>query len=161
MQTIQNGVKPVCGTLLWMGERRKIAVYLRNSVPWVADFTDGRGELYAPGEWFSLNGGGRALDRAQRRIGSGAISPLTVELAERIERLHRSMETKHRRSSARWSPVTFLARFRDALGGIGGDRRARSGKSHRPNSTEGGAYGNYRRQVPILLPWTRANSGDC
>ncbi len=49
MQTIQNGVKPVCGTLLWMGERRKIAVYLRNSVPWVADFTDGRGELYAPG----------------------------------------------------------------------------------------------------------------
>lgn len=98
MQTIQNGVKPVCGTLLWMGERRKIAVYLRNSVPWVADFTDGRGELYAPGEWFSLNGG---------------------------------------------------------------DRRARSGKSHRPNSTEGGAYRNYRRQVPILLPWTRANSGDC
>ena len=85
----RNG--PLSGNVLRLGERREIAIYLRNGTAWVAEFKDGRGELVTVGTWFSLNQGGRVL----RRMDLESITPLPEDIAERIERLHLRMEKQN------------------------------------------------------------------
>ena len=87
----QDGTSPLQGNLLRIGERREIAIYLRDGTPWVAEFNDGRGELFAVGAWFSLNQGGRVL----RRMGPDSVTPLSQDVAQRIEGLHRGMERQN------------------------------------------------------------------
>jgi len=105
----QNGTSPLQGNLLRIGERREIAIYLRDGTPWVAEFNHGRGELFAVGAWFSLNQGGRVL----RRMEHDSVTPLPPDIAQRIERLHRGMESQNH------VPVMQLvlaaARLRDKL----------------------------------------------
>ena len=87
----RNNINPLSGNLLRLGERREIAIYLRNGTAWVADFKDGRGELFTVSTWFSLNQGGRAL----RRMDLDSITPLPEDVMERIERLHRRTAKKN------------------------------------------------------------------
>lgn len=87
----QNGATPLQSNLLRLSERREIAIYLRDGAAWVADFNDGRGELYTAGAWCGM-GGSRMLAHAQRRCEVETISPLPDEVVQRIESLHRRME---------------------------------------------------------------------
>jgi hypothetical protein len=91
------------GNLLRLSETREIAIYRRNGTAWVADFRGGRSELFTVGEWFALNGRGRAL----RRVGRDASEPLPAGVIERIERLHGTEDRV---------PLAGLGeRFRDGL----------------------------------------------
>jgi hypothetical protein len=76
------------GQLLRRSERREVAIYLRDGKLWIADFVDGVGELIEPGNWFRFNCGTPWARRAHRRMLIEAATPLSVELAARIERLH-------------------------------------------------------------------------
>lgn len=87
----RNGTNSLSGSLLRVGERREIATYLRDGTPWIADFDNGRGELFQASLWFSM-GGGRMLAHATRRGEVEAILPLPNEVVQRIASLHRRME---------------------------------------------------------------------
>ncbi len=77
------------GNLLRLGERREVAIYMRESTVWVADFKDGHGDLFTAGEWFALNSRSRMLVQAQRRKALDIVSPLPEAVAVQIEHLHR------------------------------------------------------------------------
>ena len=81
----------ILGQILRRSERRETAIYLRDGVLWVADFVDGHGELVEAGSWLRFNCSG-ASAQARRRMVLEAASPVSVELAERIEALHRTMD---------------------------------------------------------------------
>jgi len=83
----QNGAVPLHGYLLRLSERREIAIYLRDGAAWVADFNNGRVELFIASAWYSM-GSGRRLAHAQRRGEVETISPLPEEVVQRIETLH-------------------------------------------------------------------------
>ena len=87
----QNGAVPLHGNLLRLSERREIAIYLRDGAAWVADFNNGRVELFIASAWYSM-GGGRRLAHAQRRGEVETISPLPEAVVQRIEALHQRME---------------------------------------------------------------------
>jgi hypothetical protein len=73
------------GSFFRLGERHEIAIYVRDGVPYLAEFRSGHGELYGVGAWFSLHSRGSAL----RRAAPEPVMPIPPEVAERIERLHR------------------------------------------------------------------------
>jgi len=83
-----DGRFPIQGQLLRRSERHEVAIYLRDGRLWVADFIDGVGELIEPASWFRFNCGTPWACRAHRRMLMEAATPLSVELAARIERLH-------------------------------------------------------------------------
>jgi len=83
-----DGRFPIQGQLLRRSERHEVAIYLRDGRLWVADFIDGVGELIEPAAWFRFNCGTPWARRAHRRMLIEAATPLSVELAARIERLH-------------------------------------------------------------------------
>jgi hypothetical protein len=70
------------GSFLRLGETREIAIYRRGGLAWVADFRDGHGEIFSPGDWFARNG------RGSLRAALDFLEPLPECLIERIERLH-------------------------------------------------------------------------
>jgi hypothetical protein len=76
------------GQLLRRSERREVAIYLRDGQLWIADFIDGVGELIEPASWFRFNCGTPWARRANRRMVIESATPLSSELAARIERLH-------------------------------------------------------------------------
>jgi hypothetical protein len=80
----------VQGQLLRMSAHRTVAVYLREGVVWVADFVDGKGLLVDAGTWFRFNCGTPANTHAIRRTVLESALPLSAEMAERIEALHRA-----------------------------------------------------------------------
>jgi hypothetical protein len=88
------------GNFLRLGETREIAIYLRGGLAWVADFRDGRGELFTPGVWFALNRG------AGLRAALESLHPLPASVIERIERLH---------AAERPLLDDLMARLRDGL----------------------------------------------
>jgi hypothetical protein len=54
----------------------------------IADFVDGAGELIEPGDGFRFDCGTTWARRAHRRMLFEAATPVSVELAARIEQLH-------------------------------------------------------------------------
>jgi hypothetical protein len=74
------------GSFLRLSERHEIAIYLRDGVPYVAEFRGGQGELHALSAWVDM----RNLGSAPRRAALDPIVPIPPEVTERIERLHRS-----------------------------------------------------------------------
>jgi len=76
------------GQLLRRSERREVAIYLRDGKLWIADFVDGIGELIDPAAWFRFNCGTPWARRAHRRMLFESATPLSADLAARIERLH-------------------------------------------------------------------------
>jgi hypothetical protein len=77
------------GTVLRLGDKLAIAIYLRNGAVSVADFRDGSGRIMSLAEWHTVHA--RRLARAQRRDEVEIVSPIPEEVAARIERLHRSL----------------------------------------------------------------------
>ena len=76
------------GQILRRSERREVAIYLRDGELWIADFIDGVGELMEPAAWFRFNCGTPWARRAHRRMLFESATPLSADLAARIERLH-------------------------------------------------------------------------
>jgi hypothetical protein len=76
------------GQILRRSERREVAIYLRDGELWIADFIDGVGELIEPAAWFRFNCGTPWARRAHRRMLFESATPLSADLAARIERLH-------------------------------------------------------------------------
>lgn len=86
-----NHTSSLHGSLLRIGERREIAIYLRDGTAWVADFKGSHGEISTAGAWFAIN-----QDRwVLRRAALDAIMPLPQDIEERVERLHRSLEKQN------------------------------------------------------------------
>ena len=78
------------GQILRRSDRREVAIYLRDGELWIADFIDGVGELIEPAAWFRFNCGTPWARRAHRRMLFESATPLSADLAARIERLHHS-----------------------------------------------------------------------
>jgi hypothetical protein len=81
----------ILGQLLRRSERRETALYLRDGVLWVADFVDGHGQLVDAASWLRFNCGGATSPQARWRMALESASPVSEELAQRIEALHRAM----------------------------------------------------------------------
>ena len=77
------------GQVLRMSQRREAAIYLRKGTLWVADFIDGDGELVDAPTWFRFNCGALSTYHARRRMVRESAIPLSAELVDRIETLHR------------------------------------------------------------------------
>jgi hypothetical protein len=83
-----RSTRPIQGQLLRQSERREVAIFLRDGALWVADFIDGQGVLIDAVTWFRFNCGALSTAHARRRMILEAATPLSQELADRIERLH-------------------------------------------------------------------------
>jgi len=81
--------RPIQGQLLRFSRRRQVAIYLRGDTLWVADFIDGRGEIIDAKTWFRFNCASSGPTNMRRRMVLESAMPLSTELVERVERLHR------------------------------------------------------------------------
>lgn len=78
------------GQLLRLSTHHTAAIYLRQGALWVADFIDGQGALVDANTWFRFNCGSLANSHALRRMALESAIPLSADLVERIEGLHRA-----------------------------------------------------------------------
>jgi hypothetical protein len=85
----------VQGQFLRLSARREVAIYLLGGKLWVADFIDGRGQLFEPETWFRFNCGSPDARAAQRRMLLESGLPLSTDIATRIEKLHRTDGDPH------------------------------------------------------------------
>ena len=98
---VERGLEPgrasrIQGQILRFSEHHVVAIYLRNHSIWVADFIDGQGTLVDAAVWFRFNCGTLATSNALRRMALESAMPLSAELVERIEALHRAAVTQRR-----------------------------------------------------------------
>jgi hypothetical protein len=93
--------RTIQGQLLRLSERREVAIFLRDGALWVADFVDGQGALIDAVTWFRFNCGALSTSHARRRMVLESATPLSEELVERIERLHRPTAKESRRAAVR------------------------------------------------------------
>lgn len=89
----------VQGQFLRLSEHREVAIYLLEGRLWVADFIDGRGELFEPETWFRFNCGSPGVRAARRRILLESGMPLSADVVARIEDLHRALNAASGTSS--------------------------------------------------------------
>ena len=89
-------VSSIQGQLLRRSERREVAIYLCKDSLWVADFIDGHGAVIDATTWFRFNCGALSSTHARRRMILESAVPLSMELAARIERLHRPLSAEGR-----------------------------------------------------------------
>ena len=82
----------ILGQMLRRSARREVAIYLRESVLWVADFVDGDGHIVDAATWIRFHCGSVSTYHAQRRMAIECALPVSRELAMRIEALHRTRE---------------------------------------------------------------------
>ena len=92
----QATARSIQGQLLRQGERREVAIFLRNGALWVADFIDGQGQLIDATTWFRFNCGALSTTHARRRMVLESAVPLSEELVERIARLRAPATVKNR-----------------------------------------------------------------
>jgi len=81
---------PVQGQFLRLSERHAVAIYLRRGSIWVADFIDNQGVIVDANTWFRFNCGTLANAQAMRRMKIESAMPLSSEVIDRIEALHRA-----------------------------------------------------------------------
>lgn len=87
------------GHMIDLGPRHSIALHERNGHWWAAEFRDGHGELIYAGAWFRFHAGGlRYCHNGRAAVPSSA--PLTPDMLEKIERLHRESEAREERMMA-------------------------------------------------------------
>jgi hypothetical protein len=77
----------VQGQFLRLSARREVAIYLLGGKLWVADFIDGRGQLFEPETWFRFNCGSPDARAAQRRMLLESGLPMQQFRAKRWGRL--------------------------------------------------------------------------
>ena len=85
------------GQMLRLSKHHEVAIYLSNGRVWVADFIDGQGALVDATTWFRFNCGTLANSHALRRMARESAIPLSQEIVDRIEVLHRGSDTQGRR----------------------------------------------------------------
>ena len=85
-----DAARPIQGQLLRRTERREVAIFLRDGALWVADFVDGHGELFDAVTWFRFHCADALITHAERRMLHESATPLSPEMASRIEALLRS-----------------------------------------------------------------------
>lgn len=79
------------GQVLRISTHRTVAIYLRERSLWVADFIDGQGVLVEANTWFRFNCGSLANSHALRRMALESAIPLSFDLVQMIEGLHRAL----------------------------------------------------------------------
>jgi len=108
------------GYIINLGARHSIAMHERNGHWWVAEFRGGCGELRYAGTWFDLYAENLRYCH-DRRTGLPCSTPLTPEMLERIERLHRESEARDERiltlprtvaAAARRCAISVMSRLR-------------------------------------------------
>jgi hypothetical protein len=92
--TANQFANPVHGQLLRLSAQHEIAIYLRDGASWVAEFTDGRGELMDAATWFRFHIGTLRYSHGLRAAALKSATALTQEVLEKIERLHRQAEAR-------------------------------------------------------------------
>jgi hypothetical protein len=90
IEAASGATEPIQGQILRRTDRREVAIFLCDDKLWVADFVDGHGELVDAVTWFRFNCAGASVTQAERRMMLEAATPLSPELAARIEALLRS-----------------------------------------------------------------------
>lgn len=81
------------GHMIALGAGHSIAIYQRDGDGYVAEFRDGRVEFMHAGTWFRFHAGGLRYCHNRRTAFQSAM-PLTPEMLEKIERLHRESEAR-------------------------------------------------------------------
>jgi hypothetical protein len=99
---------PINGHMITLGAGHSIAIYERNRECYVAEFRDGGASLEYAGSWFRFNAG--ALRCLRGRAALRCYTPLTVEMLQKIERLHTEREARQERMRA--VPRTVVAAAR-------------------------------------------------
>jgi hypothetical protein len=90
---------PINGHMIDLGAGRSIAIYERTGEWCVAEFCDDRGDLMHADTWFRFHA--RALRHYRnRREALRSSMPLTPEMLQKIERLHRESESRQQRMPA-------------------------------------------------------------
>jgi hypothetical protein len=84
----------VDGHMIMLGTAHWIALYERNRFCYVAEFRDGHGEFAYATAWFGFNAGVLRYCHNQRRTALFASKPLTPEMLEQIEQLHRESDAR-------------------------------------------------------------------
>ena len=77
------------GSFLQVKDGRSVAIYLREDVAWVAEFSGGRGRLLSISEWHCFHA--RRVAHAQRRGEVEIFCPIPGDLVARIEALHQRL----------------------------------------------------------------------
>lgn len=80
------------GQLLHLREGHEVAIYKRNGVSWVAEFRNGRSELFDAAWWFYFHLGSLRYSHGMREAALDAATAITPEVLAKIERLHRRVE---------------------------------------------------------------------
>jgi len=109
--------------MLRRSARREVAIYLRGSALWVADFIDGNGHIVDAATWIRFNCGSVSTFHARRRMIRESALPVSRELSIRIEQLHRARATHGDVGSAGQGAKALSTRLGRALGIIFRRRR--------------------------------------
>ncbi len=96
------------GHMIILGAGHSIAIYERNRECYVAEFRDGYGMLAYTGTWFRFHAG--TLKCYNGRAALRSSMPLTPEMLEQIERLHRQSEARQERMLAVPGNVAAIAK---------------------------------------------------
>ena len=102
--------------MLRRSARREVAIYLRGSALWVADFIDGDGHVVDAATWIRFNCGSVSTYHARRRMIRESALPVSRELSMRIEQLHQAKAAHGGVGSAGQSAKALRARLGRALG---------------------------------------------
>ncbi len=104
------------GHMIALGAGHSIAIYERSRECYVAEFRDGHGELAYAAAWFRFHAGGLRYCHNQRCATFQSCTPLTPEMLEQIERLHRESEARQERMLA--MPGNVATIFKRCLLGL-------------------------------------------
>jgi hypothetical protein len=83
----------IIGHVIHLGDGHSVAIYKRDGVCWIADFQWGVGRLTDAASWFRFHAGVLRHSHGRRAAALDTMAPITPELVERIERLHRPAKT--------------------------------------------------------------------
>ncbi len=97
-ETQMRTAPSINGYMITLGAGHSVALYERNRECYVAEFRDGCIALAYAGSWFRFHAG--ALRSYDGRAALRSSMPLTPEMLEKIERLHRQSEARQQRMRA-------------------------------------------------------------
>ena len=86
------------GQMLRLSEQHAVAIYLRDGVMWIADFSNGQGALVDANTWFRFNCGSLVNSHALRRMALESAMPISPEFGGRIEALHLASDIQRPRT---------------------------------------------------------------
>lgn len=85
------------GHVLQLSQAHEVAIYTRGGTCWVAEFKDGRSELFNAGTFFRFHAGALRYFNRPYAMARASAMALTPQVLERIERLHQQLEAQDAR----------------------------------------------------------------